>query len=281
MNLLNIIILPDRIQLSTQSIISFLGPSLMNETNAIRDKRNYYLNRYLYGHQLLVNPEPPNDYMKNWITYEHNRYRRMMPASDMNMLYWSDKLAASAQLHANTCDFRHSRGRINIGENIWVAPYRDYSQAITLWFNEVYSPQCGCNHAYKHCCGHYVQVVWAQTNLVGCGFARCRDIQGLLGRGHQYVFVCHYNPQGNTVYVTATGQYQAVSRSLLIDRRTNTRFKHSHLPLVTNNAVLIVLIQHRHVSKDFAISRPFKDDTPLSTLRDQINNRKSRLHLIE
>ncbi|PZQ93407.1 MAG: hypothetical protein DI539_31730 [Flavobacterium psychrophilum] len=36
----------------------------------------------------------------------------------MRMVYWSDELAASAQRHANRCDFRHSRDRVNIGENM-------------------------------------------------------------------------------------------------------------------------------------------------------------------
>ncbi|KAE9420257.1 hypothetical protein Angca_009522 [Angiostrongylus cantonensis] len=184
--------------------------SRSDATEAIREKRNYFFSRFQLGHQLLVSSDPPNDYMKKWLTYEHNRYRRMVPASDMNMLYWSEELAASAQRHANTCDFKHSKGRRNIGENIWAAPFSDYSNAITLWFNEVHDPQCACNHAYKHCCGHYVQVVWAKTSLVGCGFARCRDVQGLLGRGHRNVFVCHYNPQGNTVFVGRAGQLYPV-----------------------------------------------------------------------
>ncbi|WKX98180.1 hypothetical protein Q1695_013675 [Nippostrongylus brasiliensis] len=173
----------------------------------LREKRGYYFSPFNFGNQLLVSAEPPNNYLKKWITHEHNRYRRMVPASDMNMLYWSEELAASAQRHANTCDFRHSRGRVNVGENIWAAPYRNYSDAISIWFNEVHNPRCACNHAYKHCCGHYVQVVWAKTNLVGCGFARCRDVQGVMGRGHRNVFVCHYNPQGNTVpaFTWATG----------------------------------------------------------------------------
>jgi hypothetical protein len=163
---------------------------------------------------LLVSSEPPSDYLKMWITSEHNRYRQMVPATNMRMLYWSEELAASAQRHANRCDFRHSRDRINVGENIWAAPYANYSDAITRWFQEVNNPRCGCNHAYKHCCGHYIQVVWAQTNLVGCGFARCRDVWGLTGYGHHNVFVCHYNPQGNTVFVNGNGQLYAVSRCL-------------------------------------------------------------------
>nr|ADN00778.1 LON-1 protein [Teladorsagia circumcincta] len=192
--------------------VSHSGPSSSKaeEPELVREKRDYFFSPYYYGNQLLVAANPPNVYLQKWITHEHNRFRRMVPASDMNMLYWSDELAASAQRHANTCDFRHSRGRRNVGENIWAAPYSNYSDAIALWFNEVHNPRCACNHAYKHCCGHYVQVVWAKTNLVGCGFARCRDAQGVLGRGHRNVFVCHYNPQGNTVFVTGSGQLYAV-----------------------------------------------------------------------
>jgi hypothetical protein len=160
--------------------------------------------------ELLVSSEPPNEYLKMWITSEHNRYRQLVPATNMRMLYWSEELAASAQRHANRCDFRHSRDRINVGENIWAAPYANYSDAVTRWFQEVNNPRCGCNHAYKHCCGHYIQVVWAQTNLIGCGFARCRDVWGIIGHGHHNVFVCHYNPQGNTVFVNGNGQLYAV-----------------------------------------------------------------------
>nr|ADN00777.1 LON-1 protein [Haemonchus contortus] len=212
-----LLLIPGIVAFSVSSLhggaqISYSGPSSTKaeEHKVIRGKRDYYYSPYYYVNQLLVAPDPPNPYLQKWITHEHNRYRRMVPASDMNMLYWSHELAASAQRHANTCDFRHSRGRVNVGENIWAAPYSNYSDAISQWFNEVHNPYCGCNHAYKHCCGHYVQVVWAKTTLVGCGFARCRDVQGVLGHGHRNVFVCHYNPQGNTVLVTGSGQLYAL-----------------------------------------------------------------------
>ncbi|EFO14135.1 SCP-like extracellular protein [Loa loa] len=123
----------------------------------------------------------------------------------MLLMHWSDELAMSAQRHANRCDFRHSTDRINVGENIWAAPYSNYTEAVSRWFNEVYDSRCDCKHAYKHCCGHYVQVVWAETNLVGCGYAKCRNIWGTQNHGHRHIFVCHYNPQGNTVYVTRNG----------------------------------------------------------------------------
>uniref|UniRef100_A0A914RJY2 SCP domain-containing protein n=1 Tax=Parascaris equorum TaxID=6256 RepID=A0A914RJY2_PAREQ len=167
--------------------------------------------------------ETPLIYISDWnsgryLNNKGNLYERLnseiilVPSTDMRMLYWSDELAASAQRHANRCDFRHSRDRINVGENIWAAPFANYTEAVGRWFDEIYDQRCQCKHAYKHCCGHYVQVVWARTNLVGCGYARCHDIWGVQGRGHHHIFVCHYNPQGNTVFVTGNRQLFAVQR---------------------------------------------------------------------
>lgn len=77
----------------------------------------------------------------------------------MRMIYWSDELAASAQAHSDTCDFQHSRNRrSNVGENIWAAPFENYSNAVFAWYNEVNDRECNCKNAYIHCCGHYVQV---------------------------------------------------------------------------------------------------------------------------
>uniref|UniRef100_A0AC35TFK5 SCP domain-containing protein n=1 Tax=Rhabditophanes sp. KR3021 TaxID=114890 RepID=A0AC35TFK5_9BILA len=196
--------------------ISHSGPVQVDSNrqfvNQHRDKR---WGGHFYGgstdwNNLLVESVPLDEYQKAKVVAEHNRYRSIVPSTNMRMVYWSEELAASAQRHANTCDFRHSRGRRNVGENIWASPYGNYSDAVQRWFQEVYDSRCGCNHAYKHCCGHYVQVVWADTNLIGCGYAKCRDIQGVSGRGHKHVFVCHYNPQGNLFFVTGNGQMYTI-----------------------------------------------------------------------
>jgi hypothetical protein len=42
---------------------------------------------------------------------------------------------------------------------------------------------------------HYTQLVWAETNRVGCGWARC-DYVSLLGLGGEFL-VCKYSPGGN------------------------------------------------------------------------------------
>ncbi|KAL3079286.1 hypothetical protein niasHS_005108 [Heterodera schachtii] len=188
-----------------------------------REKRrsSYYPSSYRYGYGYGYNNYgssyggysggyAPDVFQQNWITSEHNRYRRMVPATDMRMVYWNQQLAASAQAHANTCDFRHSRNRANIGENIWAAPYYNYTDAIGRWYNEVNDPWCGCGTGYKHCCGHYTQMVWAETNLIGCGYAQCNGVTGVGGYA-KAVFVCHYNPQGNKVMYYSNGGDYAMS----------------------------------------------------------------------
>uniref|UniRef100_A0A183BKT5 SCP domain-containing protein n=1 Tax=Globodera pallida TaxID=36090 RepID=A0A183BKT5_GLOPA len=104
------------------------------ELFARQKRRSYYPSSYGYSYSSSYGAgNPPDTYQQNWITSEHNRYRRMVPATDMRMVYWNQQLAASAQAHANTCDFRHSQNRMNIGENIWAAPYYNYTDAVGRW----------------------------------------------------------------------------------------------------------------------------------------------------
>jgi hypothetical protein len=183
------------ISIATVLSASYAVNSPSEDANQQRLKRAPFIGNGFanYGYNpwnSLVSAEPLNDYMKSWITSEHNRYRRMIPATNMRMMYWSEELAAKAQNYANQCNFRHSPGRRNIGENLWSAGYGNYAEALSIWFNEGNNPFCYTNSAFKAFCGHFFQMVWAETNLVGCGFARCT------GRN---VFVCQYSPRGNTI----------------------------------------------------------------------------------
>ena len=149
-----------------------------------------------YQHRFLSSMRP-NGNWSSFLLNQHNDFRRQVPAKDMQALYWDPALARSAQRHADSCDFWHSKGRKGVGENIWAASYPDYSNAVTLWFDEVYDPACKCPHHFKACCGHYTQVVWAETNRLGCGAAKCRYVNG--APGQRYVLVCHYSPSGNVI----------------------------------------------------------------------------------
>jgi pathogenesis-related protein 1 len=113
-------------------------------------------------------------------------------------LRWSAELAGGADDWArrlageNACRLRHSDSR-DYGENLaWyynVAP--DPAAVVRDWAGE----RQWYDHATGAClpgkqCGHYTQVVWKDTQWVGCGKASC---------GAEEVWVCRYAPPGNLI----------------------------------------------------------------------------------
>lgn len=124
----------------------------------------------------------------------HNRARRSVGVPDLG---WSDPLARTAQawaerLRGMRCDMRHSMAS-GLGENLaWASGTRLRPEdVVALWVREAraYNPATG-GCAAGEMCGHYTQVVWRGTRLVGCGMARC---------GESEVWVCNYAPAGNVV----------------------------------------------------------------------------------
>jgi pathogenesis-related protein 1 len=122
----------------------------------------------------------------------HNRARRAVGVPD---LQWSDRLARIAQgwadrLRGEGCAMRHS-GTAGIGENLAWAAGQHLSPAavVAMWVEEAraFNPGNG-TCAAGAVCGHYTQVVWRDTHLVGCGMASC---------GGSEVWVCNYSPPGN------------------------------------------------------------------------------------
>lgn len=135
----------------------------------------------------------------------HNQPRQAVGVPD---LQWSTELATSAQRWADqllaTNSFQHSPATLRnggrIGENLASrsssAPGGSLStpaRAIAGWVDE----QSDYNYATNSCtpgkmCGHYTQMVWAETTEVGCALARNANAT-------REVWVCHYSPSGNVV----------------------------------------------------------------------------------
>ncbi|EDW97205.1 scoloptoxin SSD552 isoform X1 [Drosophila yakuba] len=147
------------------------------------------------------------------ILQEHNRLRQIVAtgrypgqpgAENMREIVWDDELAARAQKWADNCQFRHDPhrtiNRFTMGQNlaiIWsTAPLDaddgDFPSRIQSWFNEVQKYSFG--DAWSPKTGHYSQLVWGETSLVGCGYAEYKDTSK-----YNKLYVCNYGPGGNVV----------------------------------------------------------------------------------
>ncbi|XP_076300386.1 venom allergen 5.01 isoform X2 [Lasioglossum baleicum] len=151
---------------------------------------------------------------KQAILDEHNRLRQLVAlgqihgqpgAANMREMVWDDELAAVAQRWADRCAENHDNlrnvQRFAVGQNIarmWTTrppgPYDDqpdWRQRIYDWFKEVQHYRTG----YSEATGHYTQLVWGDTFLLGCGYSFYYDP----ARGYTKNYVCNYGPSGNVL----------------------------------------------------------------------------------
>ncbi|XP_076756623.1 venom allergen 5 [Xylocopa sonorina] len=174
---------------------------------------------------------------KQTILDEHNRLRQLVSlgqirgqpsAANMREITWDDELATKAQNWANRCgethDSRSERDvrRFAVGQNCalwWISrqePYNDqpnWRRIINDWFSEV---QHYTGRITKTT-GHYTQLVWADTYLVGCGYSFYYDP----ARGYVRNYVCNYGPGGNVVgfQLYQSGQPACDSYGMLYSNR--------------------------------------------------------------
>uniref|UniRef100_F1LBB0 Ancylostoma secreted protein n=1 Tax=Ascaris suum TaxID=6253 RepID=F1LBB0_ASCSU len=130
-------------------------------------------------------------------------------ASEMYKMVYDCQVEKWAQKHADRCDFKHSRDRQNVGENIYKSTDTKSSKshhlkrAARLWWQEVEKVETKGSEPLifrgQLSIGHFTQMAWYNTVGLGCGISS--DCP------HVYV-VCQYSPAGNyrneMVYRVAT-----------------------------------------------------------------------------
>ncbi|XP_073982923.1 venom allergen 5 [Rhodnius prolixus] len=166
------------------------------------------------GGQVLSREVSPEE--QQLILDVHNRYRQAIAlgkirgqptGSNMIEMSWDDELANMAQQWADNCVFRHDTNirrtsrRFPVGQNLaisWSSPTpnkygeaAEWAAQIRNWFNEVYTSG---NDIKKS--GHYTQVVWGDSYLVGCGYTYYKDPRK---NGYVKLYVCNYGPAGNVI----------------------------------------------------------------------------------
>ncbi len=143
-------------------------------------------------------------------------------------LKWDAQIAKYAQVWADylrdnyQCQMHH-RSSLNrtdgkrYGENL---AWNWYSQPVGVgafkespeFGNLGWSQECAdYDYDQNSCtagkmCGHFTQVVWKETKLVGCGVAVCNQGEGkYTGKGRAEVWVCNYDPPGNITMIDLDG----------------------------------------------------------------------------
>ncbi|XP_041655015.1 peptidase inhibitor 16-like [Cheilinus undulatus] len=131
----------------------------------------------------------------------HNRYRGVVSptASAMLPLKWDPSLKLIAEGYAAKCIWNHNPELEETGENLYASTkVLDLHEALEEWFLEHLSYDFNNNSCDEDkMCGHYTQMVWADTHRVGCAVHLCNDMEGLNWEMPTHFLVCNYYPAGN------------------------------------------------------------------------------------
>ncbi|KAK8399007.1 hypothetical protein O3P69_004240 [Scylla paramamosain] len=127
--------------------------------------------------------------------------------ANIRALAWDEELATVAQRHADQCIFEHdcndcrSVDRFNVGQNIYILKSwgllqekPDWNGAVISFYDEVDKfPGSGVgSYQFSTDTGHYTQLLWGTTSLVGCGYTKFK-----VGNVIKALYVCNYGPIGN------------------------------------------------------------------------------------
>ncbi|GIL67258.1 hypothetical protein Vafri_20690 [Volvox africanus] len=141
----------------------------------------------------------------------HNVYRARHQAPPLG---WDEDLAAAAtayaqQLASQGCPLRHSTGR-DYGENLLLTqgypkPDSYCTLAVNSWYDEVENYDFTAPRPFADnwpkAIGHFTQVVWKSSSLLGCGVG-VGDLPMQLGsrvyNGGCKMVVCRYKQPGNS-----------------------------------------------------------------------------------
>jgi len=147
---------------------------------------------------MLMGALGPGQNFENRVLAAHNRERN---AIGVQPLQWSPELAAEsklwAQYLARTGKFEHSPDDPHDpeGENLWAGTvgYYQPEAMVGLWIREKadFKPGVFPNNSRSgniESVGHYTQLIWANTEEVGCALES--------GRSEDFL-VCRYKRPGN------------------------------------------------------------------------------------
>ncbi|XP_022915856.1 salivary antigen-5-like [Onthophagus taurus] len=127
---------------------------------------------------------------------------------NLKRMAWDEKLAVEAQKVAATGKFEHlivDDDRFPaVGQNLYMhmstaaGAGSNWAKGIESWWKEHENFVYGAA-TQNGVTGHYTQVVWADTYLVGCGYCYFYDEETNAKYPYQKLYACNYGPAGNWV----------------------------------------------------------------------------------
>jgi pathogenesis-related protein 1 len=130
------------------------------------------------------------------------------PVPALDDMEWDQALADIAADYAEQCTWRHNANRSDnysgyVGENMalfssgWSVSSLVES-TLTNWVEGEISNYDYASNSCSGTCGHYTQVVWRDTEHVGCAVQQCATVTNLSSSwDNAYLLVCNYSPGGN------------------------------------------------------------------------------------
>lgn len=152
----------------------------------------------------VPSPIVPNNYRAQ-VLHQHNIHRRNHSA---NAIAWDQDLTKIALDIAKSCTFAHNvtAGGGGYGQNIAAGtPPTQVAKIITNefyngeepWFQGLYGLAQPPMTNFEHW-GHFSQVVWNNSQTVGCATVKCPNgVKNVGSNVLPYFTVCNYKPPGN------------------------------------------------------------------------------------
>jgi uncharacterized protein YkwD len=135
---------------------------------------------------------------------QHNYYRAQHQVGDLTRSADLEKIAQSYSEYLSSANlFEHSSNTYNgdyMGECLYSGTISEHigSDSVNLWYSEVDEYDFN-NPGWNYDAGHFTQVVWKDSKLLGCGFA--------CGTNNYCYVTCNYYPGGNYMDSFATNVF--------------------------------------------------------------------------
>ncbi|KAK0394047.1 hypothetical protein QR680_000543 [Steinernema hermaphroditum] len=207
----------------------------------------------------------------------------------MYKMSYDCQLEKIAQSWADRCEFKHSPSSLrNAGENLymsWPTVQNDGPAlaASDSWWSELkeigveqFSPQFNFTEfLFSKGVGHYTQMAWAKTTKIGCGHAKCPNMN---------LVVCNYRQ-------TTEKFFQDKSCDMGLKKRLPTTIKLKALGFRYNQRTkecISFQVVHGQFGvgpedgeKHYYISRSDDDMCPRDVVQDMLDDRKNNTTLLK